>query len=198
MIYKYTSRLIRIFLFLIILGTNFNCYAQEQFKGKFNAVPPKNRDLKIKPIVSQIPDPPRIVPYVAAGIPENNFRVPKNDVIVASEVYKRNQDLGIFKTSSKTAKVRYRDGAYVDGDKIRIYVNYKVIEYEVLLDGVFKGFELKLEKGINRIEFEALNEGFAAPNTAEFQVYDDKGKLISSSQWNIGEGYKATIIVDKQ
>jgi hypothetical protein len=23
------------------------------------------------------------------------------------------------------------------------------------------------------IEFEALNEGFAAPNTAEFQVYDD-------------------------
>lgn len=198
MIYKYTNAIVRILFFVFILGTNINCYAQEGFKGKFKAIPPKSKDLKIKPIVPQIPDPPRVVPYVPAGIAENNFRVPKNDVIVASEVYKRNQDLGIFKTNSKTARVRYRDGAYVDGDRIRIYVNYKVVEYEVLLDGDFKGFELKLEKGINTIDFEALNEGFAAPNTAEFQVYDDKGKLISSSQWNIGEGYKATIIVDKQ
>jgi hypothetical protein len=124
--------------------------------------------------------------------------VPKNDDIIASEVYKKNQDLGVFKTSSKIANVRYRDGAYVDGDKIRIYVNYKVVEYEVVLDGDFKGFEINLEKGVNIIDFEALNEGFAAPNTAEFEVYDDKGKMISSSQWNIGIGYKATIIIDKQ
>jgi hypothetical protein len=43
-------------------------------------------------------------------------------------------------------------------------------------------------KGVNRIDFEALNEGFAAPNTAELQVYDDKGRVIASSQWNIGRG----------
>jgi hypothetical protein len=35
--------------------------------------------------------------------------------------------------------------------------------------------EINLEKGV-RIDFEALNEGFAAPNTAELQVYDDKEK----------------------
>jgi hypothetical protein len=37
--------------------------------------------------------------------------------------------------------------------------------------------EINLEKGL--IDFEALNEGFAAPNTAELQVYDDKGRVIA-------------------
>jgi hypothetical protein len=41
-------------------------------------------------------------------------------------------------------------------------------------------------KRVNRIDFEALNEGFAAPNTAELHVY--KGRVIASSQWNIGTG----------
>ena len=93
--------------------------------------------------------------------------------------------------------MKYRDAAFVDGDKIRVYLNDKMIQPEVLLDGEFKGFQITLEKGINRIDFEALNEGFAPPNTAEFQVFDDKGNIISASQWNIGIGYKATIIVTK-
>jgi hypothetical protein len=52
-----------------------------------------------------------------------------------------NQNLGNFSTSSLTAKVRYRDAAYVDGDKIRVYLNDKVIEYQVILDSNFQGFE---------------------------------------------------------
>lgn len=198
MINKFTSSRSRIFYSLLVFGVISNGYSQEEFKDKFKAVPPKQKELKSKAIVPKIPDPPKVIPYVAAVIPENTFVVPKNDVKVASEVYRRNQDLGTFKTTSKTAKVRYRDAAYVDGDRIRTYINYKVVDYEVLLEGDFKGFEIKLEKGINRIDFEALNEGFAAPNTAEFQVYDDKGKLISASQWNIGTGYKATIMVEKE
>ena len=58
--------------------------------------------------------------------------------------------------------------------------------------------EIKLEKGINKIDFEALNEGFAPPNTAEFQVYDDKGSIISASQWNLGIDYKATLLLMKE
>ncbi|TDE02346.1 hypothetical protein [Flavobacterium hiemivividum] len=195
---KFTSSRNRIFFSLLVFGIISNGYSQEEFKDKFKAVPPKQKELKSKAVVSKIPDPPKVIPYVAAVIPENTFVVPKNDVIVASDVYHRNQDLGTFKTTSKTTKVRYRDAAYVDGDRIRTYINYKVVDYEVLLEGDFKGFEITLEKGINRIDFEALNEGFAAPNTAEFQVYDDKGKLISASQWNIGTGYKATIMVEKE
>jgi hypothetical protein len=86
----------------------------------------------------------------------------------------------------------------VDGDKIKVYLNGKIIEPEVVMDGTFKDFKIKLENGANRIDFEALNEGFASPNTAELQVFDDLGVVISSSQWNVGTGYKATIILVKE
>ena len=113
-------------------------------------------------------------------------------------VYRKNQNLGNFATGSVTAKVMYRDAAYVDGDQIRVYLNDKVIQYQVNLDSDFKGFEIVLEKGFNKIDFEALNQGSSGPNTAEFKVYDDKGALISASQWNLGTGFKATIILVKE
>jgi hypothetical protein len=52
-------------------------------------------------------------------------------------------------------------------------------------------------KGFNKIDFEALNQRSSGPNTAEFQIYDDNGGLISASQWNLGTGFKATIVVTK-
>ncbi|RKS95667.1 hypothetical protein BC952_1365 [Flavobacterium limicola] len=147
--------------------------------------------------------------------PATNFSMtPKNEFINPGDVYKdkwnkkeentdgvvyrKNQNLGNFQTGSVTAKVMYRDAAYVDGDKIRVYLNDKVIEYQVNLDSDFKGFEIVLEKGFNKIDFEALNQGSSGPNTAEFKVYDDKGGLISASQWNLGTGFKATIILVKE
>ena len=147
--------------------------------------------------------------------PANNFSMtPKNEFINPGDVYKdkwnkkeentdayvyrKNQNLGNFSTGSVTAKVMYRDAAYVDGDQIRVYLNDKVIQYQVNLDNDFKGFEIVLEKGFNKIDFEALNQGSSGPNTAEFKVYDDKGSLISASQWNLGTGFKATIILVKE
>ena len=106
--------------------------------------------------------------------------------------------MGGFVTNTSTSTIRYRDAAFVDGDKIRVYLNDKVIETEVSLNGDFQGFKINLVKGINKIDFEALNEGSASPNTAEFQVYDDKGAVIQASQWNVGTGYKATIILYKE
>ncbi len=113
-------------------------------------------------------------------------------------VYRRNQNLGNYTTGSVSAKVMYRDAAYVDGDLIRVMLNDKVIQNQVYLDSNFKGFEIVLEKGFNKIDFVALNQGSSGPNTAEFKVYDDKGALISASQWNLGTGFKATIILIKE
>jgi len=139
-------------------------------------------------------------------IPKNNFINP-GDVIKDkmnkkqddpyAVFYRKNQNLGDFKTKSLTAKVMYRDAEYVDGDIIRVYLNDRVIQNEVILDSSFKGFEIVLEKGFNKIEFEALNQGSSGPNTAEFQVYDDKGGLISASQWNLGTGFRATMVITK-
>jgi hypothetical protein len=129
---------------------------------------------------------------------EVEARLNKKDEDPGEIVYRRNQNLGDFKTKSTKARVMYRDAAYVDGDIIRVYLNDKIIESQVTLDGVFKGFEIVLENGFNKIDFEALNQGTSGPNTAEFRVYDDKGSLISASQWNLGTGFKATILLVKE
>lgn len=113
-------------------------------------------------------------------------------------VYRRNQNLGDFRTKSLTAKVTYRDYGEVDGDQIRVLLNEKAIATGIYLDSNFKGFEITLVDGFNKIDFEALTQGRLGPNTAEFQVYDDKGNLISASQWNLGTGFKATIIITKE
>lgn len=194
---KSTISLKQVLLCGLFLGTIANGYSQEEFSSKSKVILAKEKPMKPKVVARPMAGPPKVKPYVADPIPENNFKVPKSDVIVATEVYRRDQDLGIYKSSSTTAKVRFKDGAYLDGDKIRVSFNDIVVDYEAVLSGNYKEFEVKLIKGVNRIVFEALNEGFAAPNTAEFEVYDDKGGLISSNQWNIGKGFIATIIIEK-
>jgi len=156
---------------------------------------------------NQAPSPFKLPEKEISMTPKNEFMNPgdvyrdklnKKEDNAEGYVYRKNQNLGNFATSSLTAKVRYRDAAYVDGDRIRVYLNDKVIETQVILDTNFQGFEIVLEKGFNKIDFEALNQGSSGPNTAEFQIYDDKGGLISASQWNLGTGFKATIVVTKQ
>ncbi|OCB78430.1 hypothetical protein [Flavobacterium crassostreae] len=125
-------------------------------------------------------------------------RMNKKEDPVEGIVYRKNQNLGDFKTSSRSAKVWYRDAAYVDGDQIRVYLNDVVIQQQVNLNSDFKGFEIELQPGFNKIDFEALNQGSSGPNTAEFKVYDAENNLISASQWNLGTGFKATIILIKE
>ena len=73
--------------------------------------------------------------------------------------YRRNQNLGTFKSTADAATVMYRDAQYVDGDLIRVWVNRVIIQSSVYLDSNFKGFEVTLKKVFNKIDFEALNQG---------------------------------------
>lgn len=107
------------------------------------------------------------------------------------------QYLGDVKSNGKFVGIVCRDHEYVDGDRVKIYVNGKIAEYNMLLSGAFKGINVNLKKGFNRIDFEALNQGTSAPNTAQVNVYDDKGVLISEKKWLLSPGSKATIIVTK-
>ena len=115
-----------------------------------------------------------------------------------SKLYRRNMFLGDFKTKAEVVGVFYRDFGLVDGDLIRISVNDKIVIYEIYLGGNFNQLDLKLEKGINKIDFEALNQGTSGPNTAEFKIFDDKSTLISENQWDLGTGFKATILIVKE
>ena len=192
--------------FVIVMAFAFNGYAQQEFEPKFKPIPAKKSKEKavIPPkVVSPKITPPAVVqqPDTLQVNPDDLFKdgsLYKKENNSAGVFYRRNQYLGSFKIKTFSSTIRYRDAAFVDGDKIKVYLNGKVIEPEVAMDGDFKGFKINLEKGINRIDFEALNEGFASPNTAELQVFDDLGTVVSASEWNVGTGYKATIILIKE
>ncbi|WP_289060755.1 hypothetical protein [uncultured Zobellia sp.] len=106
--------------------------------------------------------------------------------------------LGDVKNNGKFVGIVCRDHEFVDGDRVKIYVNGDVADPNILLTGSFKGVNVDLKEGFNRIDFEALNVGSSPPNTAQINVYDDKGELIYANKWLLSEGSKATLIVTKE
>ena len=108
------------------------------------------------------------------------------------------QYLGDVKTTAKFVGIVCRDHEYVDGDRIKIYLNGEIIEYNMLLTGSFKGVNVDLVQGFNRIEFEALNQGSSGPNTAQVVVADDKGQVIHNNRWNLSTGSRASLIIVKE
>ena len=106
--------------------------------------------------------------------------------------------LGDVKTISETANIVCRDFEYVDGDRVSIMVNDDIVVQNLTLNSSFRGINLKLKEGFNKIDFIALNQGDSGPNTAELRIYDDNDVLISSNQWNLATGAKATLIIVKQ
>ncbi len=108
------------------------------------------------------------------------------------------QYLGDLKTSAKFVGIVCRDHEYVDGDRIKIYLNGYVVEHNILLSGSFKGVNIDLTEGFNRIEFEALNQGSSGPNTAQVVVADDKGQVIHNNKWNLSTGSKASLIIVRE
>ncbi|MGB5172014.1 MAG: hypothetical protein WBN11_10305 [Eudoraea sp.] len=105
--------------------------------------------------------------------------------------------LGDVRTGGTFVGIVCRDHEFVDGDRIRIFVNGEIAEANILLTGAYKGVNIDLQKGFNRLDFEALNQGSSGPNTAQVDVYDDKGQLIHSNQWMLSTGSKASLIVVK-
>lgn len=103
--------------------------------------------------------------------------------------------LGDIKTSAKFIGIVCRDHEYVDGDRVRIYANDVMVEPNILLNAGFKGINITLDKGFNRLDFEALNQGSSGPNTAQVNVYDEKGQLLYSNKWLLSTGSKASLIV---
>ena len=110
----------------------------------------------------------------------------------------KDQFLGEIKTGSQFLSIKYRDHEYVDGDRIRVYVNDDIVQASVFLNASFAGFTLTLEKGENIIAFEALNQGSSGPNTAELHVYDENGFIVSVKEWNLLTGNVARVKVIKE
>jgi hypothetical protein len=110
---------------------------------------------------------------------------------------KIDQDLGSFRSNSKSVNIICRDYQYPDGDRVTIHVNGIPVIYNITLRQSYQKFNIPLEVGLNKIVIEALNQGTSGPNTAAFKVFNDAGMLISSNEWNLATGARATIIISK-
>ncbi|MGV3459456.1 MAG: hypothetical protein ACO1N9_03260 [Flavobacterium sp.] len=116
----------------------------------------------------------------------------------SNEPYKGNQYFGEFRTKSLYIKVLARDFGAQDGDRIKVLVNDVTQIENIMLENQFQSIQITLQPGFNKVDFEALNQGYSGPNTAEFQVYDDKGDLLSANEWNLATGFKATFMFVKE
>ena len=115
------------------------------------------------------------------------------------ELVKKNISLGEFKTKSAYFIVKFRDFGAIDGDLVKVSSNDVVIQNQLFLDSNYKQVKIVLSDGFNKLDFEALNIGSLGGNTAEIQVFDDKGTLITNDYWNnLAAGFKASIIVTKE
>ena len=112
---------------------------------------------------------------------------------VTHQKLKSSVSLGTLNSKTKTVKVECRDYSYVDGDRIKIYLNEHVVSDNIGLKANYYVYYLTLEKGYNKIDFQAINQGFSGPNTAELNVYDANGTLISSKEWGLATGEVATL-----
>ena len=101
--------------------------------------------------------------------------------------------LGTLYSTSKSMRIEVRDHSLVDGDRIKVYINEQMVSSNIMLSGLSRIININLIKGYNRIDIEAINEGYSGPNTAELKVFDENGYLISSQEWNILTGQRATL-----
>lgn len=208
-------------LLFLFFGFSIHGYGQNDFGFQSMTIQPIDKSPNLKSNPGTFVVPPSIKnsdPKTESSsliLKKDNFRFPiQNDFINPGDVYmeklnkvesgdnykvlRKNQYLGDFKTKAVMVNVSYRDHQFVDGDEIRVWVNDRIVKARIRLDSDFQGFDLTLESGFNKIDFEALNQGSSGPNTAEFRVFDDKGVLISANRWNLATGFKATIIVVKE
>lgn len=110
---------------------------------------------------------------------------------------KSNQFIGEIESKTKTVTIVCRDHGDEDGDRVQIRNNKEIIKSNLYLTNAKKRITVDLNFGMNRLDFKALNQGSAGPNTAEFDIYDDKGKRISTKKWNLLTGFTGTLLIVK-
>lgn len=146
---------------------------------------------------------------------ERPFSMTENDGLKSpSEIYEKrwnkeavkggliremsDQFLGEHNVDTKFVNIVCRDHQYPDGDRVQILINDAVVKNNLLLTSSYRRVEVNLVDGKNTVDIIALNQGDSGPNTAEFVVYDDKGNVISSKEWNLLTGVKATIVFNNE
>lgn len=102
------------------------------------------------------------------------------------------KDIGVFETKSVDINLFCFDFGRLDGDKVTILKNGKTYKENITLLGVGKNEVIKipLDKGFNKIEILAVNEGNLRPNTGAFTLFDNFKEEVFSDFWQLAKGAK--------
>jgi hypothetical protein len=125
-------------------------------------------------------------------------QVQEGDTNIDYSVFRKNESFGEFKTKGDFVTLDCRDYGEVDGDKIALFVNDRLVESEIFLEYEYKKFNINLIKGINKIEFLSLNEGYSSPNTTQFVIFDYLEKIMTGLVSAKATGFKASIIIVRE
>ncbi len=106
--------------------------------------------------------------------------------------------LGEIRTGKATLQMTLWDPRLEDGDRVRIWLNDKILIKDMYLTNAAQGFPIPLVQGFNKIEVEALNQGYSAPNTSGIVIRDDEGNVMEQKICMINAGVKSLLIVIKE
>ncbi|MBF4985679.1 hypothetical protein FNJ87_15555 [Nonlabens mediterrranea] len=106
--------------------------------------------------------------------------------------------LGEIKTGKAVLNMTLWDPRLEDGDRVRIWLNDEILITDMTLLNAAQGFPINLKDGFNKIEIEALNQGYSAPNTSGIVIRDDEGDVMEEKVCMINAGVKSLLIVIKE
>jgi hypothetical protein len=129
---------------------------------------------------------------------EKGFINPNIEVIKQQNEKYKHYDLGSLLSNGNYVIVKFRDFSSPDGDMVRIMHNNNPIVYQVILEPDYKEVKIELIVGENNLDILALNEGVSPPNTAEFEVFNEYGKLIFANQWSLMTGETGEVKIKKE
>ncbi len=111
-------------------------------------------------------------------------------------ILRKNQTLSVFSKSEKVDLIIY-DGGKVDGDKITISVNGKVLVNQYNANNTKKIISIDLVGAKTSIVIKANNEGLIAPNTIVVELDDRRNHIKALSNLKSGESTKIDILKKK-
>lgn len=103
---------------------------------------------------------------------------------------------GKFKVHTSSIKIKTKDFADPDGDRVRFELNTDVMYANELLESFYKTYVINLREGDNLLDIMALNQGTDGPNTAYFAIYDENDNLVTSNEWNLKTGVSAKFTIE--
>ena len=131
----------------------------------------------IKPVPSDGPGDASKEP--AKSIIRKTVR-PKKEILIAG-------DRESFNWDSDYCTMYVYDPFENDGDKIKIYLNGKLVGQTLDITNAKTRLEIKLQKGKNTLAIESIDEGSESPTTAKIILVDSGKLVILESRLMVGE-----------